>query len=89
MLSTERSQYEKWTPKSINHLSGRPITATEAASYGLVAKVFPVETLVEEAVKTADHIAGLSQVDIYADDYKQHGQSLFKKSQFFVMIMTL
>ena len=63
MLSTERSQYEKWTPKSINHLSGRPITATEAASYGLVAKVFPVETLVEEAVKTADHIAGLSQVD--------------------------
>ena len=44
------------------HCSGRPITASEAASYGLVAKVFPVEQLVEEAVKTADHIAGLSQV---------------------------
>ena len=43
------------------HCSGRPITASEAASYGLVAKVFPVEQLVEEAVKTADHIAGLSQ----------------------------
>ena len=41
---------------------GRPITASEAASYGLVSKVFPVEDLVEEAVKTADHIAGLSQV---------------------------
>ena len=27
-----------------------------------MAKVFPVEQLVEEAVKTADHIAGLSQV---------------------------
>ena len=43
-------------------LPGRPITATEAASYGLVAKVFPVENLIDEAVKTADHIAGLSQV---------------------------
>ena len=45
-------------------ISGRPITAAEAASYGLVSKVFPVEDLVEEAVKTADHIAGLSQVFI-------------------------
>lgn len=53
----------------IDYLSGRPITATEAASYGLVSKVFPVEHLVEEAVKTADHIAGLSQVsDDYSDD---------------------
>ena len=49
--------------KKYNNLSGRPITAAEAASYGLVAKVFPVESLVEEAVKTADHIAGLSQVN--------------------------
>ena len=43
-------------------MPGRPITASEAASYGLVAKVFPVENLLDEAVKTADHIAGLSQV---------------------------
>jgi len=46
------------------NLTGRPITAAEAASYGLVAKVFPVESLVEEAVKTADHIAGLSQIAV-------------------------
>merc|ERR1711962_1838710 len=46
------------------NLTGRPVTASEAASYGLVAKVFPVEQLVEEAVKTADHIAGLSQIAV-------------------------
>jgi len=46
------------------NLTGRPITAAEAASYGLVSKVFPVDQLVEEAVKTADHIAGLSQIAV-------------------------
>merc|ERR1712001_240963 len=46
------------------NLTGRPITASEAASYGLVSKVFPVEDLVEEAVKTADHTAGLSQIAV-------------------------
>merc|ERR1719150_1486557 len=46
------------------NLTGIPMTASEAASYGLVSKVFPVEDLVEEAVKTADHIAGLSQIAV-------------------------
>merc|ERR1712156_1132614 len=46
------------------NLTGIPMGADEAASYGLVAKVFPVEQLVEEAVKTADHIAGLSQIAV-------------------------
>ena len=66
-LAKHENNAATWNPcsKSNNncvHCSGRPINASEAASYGLVAKVFPVEQLVEEAVKTADHIAGLSQV---------------------------
>jgi len=44
------------------NLTGIPISAAEAASYGLVSKVFPPETLVEEAVKTADKIAGHSKI---------------------------
>ena len=44
------------------NLTGIPIGAAEAASYGLVSKVFPPETLVEEAVKTADKIASHSKI---------------------------
>ena len=44
------------------NLTGIPINAAEAASYGLVSKVFPPETLVEEAIKTADKIASHSKI---------------------------
>jgi len=44
------------------NLTGVPITAQEASSYGLVSKVFPAESLVEEAVKTADKIASHSKI---------------------------
>lgn len=44
------------------NLTGVPIGAKEAASYGLVSKVFPPDTLVAEAVKTADIIAGHSKI---------------------------
>merc|ERR1712112_124247 len=44
------------------NLTGIPISAAEAASYGLMGKVFPPETLVDEAVKTADKIAGHSKI---------------------------
>lgn len=41
-------------------LTGRMMDAKEAESSGLVAKVFPAEKLVEEAVKSAATIAGYS-----------------------------
>ncbi|TPX49155.1 hypothetical protein SeMB42_g01940 [Synchytrium endobioticum] len=41
-------------------LKGNMITAEEAEKAGLVARVYPVETLVDEAVKTAEVIAGYS-----------------------------
>jgi len=44
------------------NLTGVPITAQEASSYGLVSKVFPAESLLEEAVKTADKIASHSKI---------------------------
>jgi len=43
-------------------LTGDKISAQEAASAGLVSKVFPPETVVEEAVKTAEKIANHSKV---------------------------
>jgi len=46
------------------NLTGLPVSATEAAATGLVSKVFPSDTVVEEAVKTADHIAGLSKIAV-------------------------
>lgn len=44
------------------NLTGVPINAQEAASYGLVSKVFPPESLVDEAIKTADKIASHSKL---------------------------
>merc|ERR1712098_841525 len=44
------------------NLTGIPIGAAEAASYGLVSKVFPPDVLVSEAVKTADTIASHSKI---------------------------
>lgn len=46
------------------NLTGIPISATEAASAGLVSKVFPADQVVKEAVKTADHIASLSKIAV-------------------------
>lgn len=46
------------------NLTGVPINAQEAASYGLVSKVFPPESLVEEAIKTADKIASHSKITV-------------------------
>ena len=40
------------------NLTGIPIDAQTALQHGLVSKVFPVETVVNEAVKTADVISG-------------------------------
>jgi len=46
------------------NLTGLPITATEAAAAGLVSKVLPANEVVDEAVKTADHIGGLSKIAV-------------------------
>merc|ERR1719145_194429 len=44
------------------NLTGTPITAQEASQYGLVSRIYPAESLVEEAVKTADKIASHSKI---------------------------
>ena len=44
------------------NLTGTPITAQEASEWGLVSRVFPAESLVDEAVKTADKIASHSKI---------------------------
>merc|ERR1711915_810502 len=44
------------------NLTGAPITAQEASEYGLVSRIYPAESLVEEAVKTADKIASHSKI---------------------------
>lgn len=45
-------------------LTGVPITAQEAASSGLVSKVFPADQLLNETVKIAEKIASHSQVAV-------------------------
>ena len=49
------------------NLTGVPITAQEASQYGLVSRVIPAESLVEEAVKTADKIASHSKIIVQVD----------------------
>ena len=44
------------------NLTGVPITAQEASEYGLVSRVYPAESLVDETVKTADKIASHSKI---------------------------
>jgi len=44
------------------NLTGVPITAEEASNWGLVSRVFPAASLVEEAVKSADKIASHSKI---------------------------
>jgi enoyl-CoA hydratase len=46
-------------------LTGRMIDAVEAERMGLVARIIPAETLVEEAVATAQHIASFSRPAVY------------------------
>merc|ERR1712156_208534 len=46
------------------NLTGIPMGAAEAASCGLVSKVFPPENLVAGAVKTADVIASHSKITV-------------------------
>ena len=53
------------------NLTGVPITAQEASQYGLVSRVIPAESLVEEAVKTADKIASHSKIIVQVD-YCEH-----------------
>jgi len=43
-------------------LTGNQFSAQEAASMGLVSKVFPADQLIPEALKTADKIASNSKI---------------------------
>ena len=46
-------------------LTGRMIDAEEAERMGLVARIIPAEKLIDEAVATAQHIAGFSRPAVY------------------------
>ena len=43
-------------------LTGDPISAHEAEKAGLVSKVFPVDALVDESIKTAERICQHSKI---------------------------
>lgn len=45
-------------------LADRRLSAQEAAQYGLVNRVYPIESYFEEAIKLASKIAGMSQVAV-------------------------
>lgn len=47
-------------------LTGRMIDAAEALASGLVARVFPAESFMDEVMKTADAIAGYGRVAVAA-----------------------
>merc|ERR1712233_149744 len=66
------------------NLTGIPMGAAEAASRGLVSKVFPPENLVAEAVKTADTIASHSKITVqickeatFATEDRKEGMTAF------------
>ena len=63
------------------NLTGTPITAQEASEYGLVSRIYPAESLVEEAVKTADKIASHSKiiVQVIQDQCRQQTSFLNKQ----------
>jgi enoyl-CoA hydratase len=46
-------------------LTGRMMDAEEAERAGLVSRILPADSLLEEAIKTADMIAGLSRPAVY------------------------
>lgn len=45
-------------------LANRQLTAQEALQYGLVNRVYPVETYLDEAVKLAEKVAGMPRVAV-------------------------
>ncbi|CAG8543811.1 2661_t:CDS:10 [Acaulospora colombiana] len=47
-------------------LSGRKFSAQEAEKWGLVSRIFPVDKVLEEAIKLGQEIAGLSQPSVQA-----------------------
>jgi enoyl-CoA hydratase/carnithine racemase len=58
---TQRLTYAVGKAKAMEMcLTGNPITAQEAEKAGLVAKVVPAESLLAEAIKTANQIASNS-----------------------------
>jgi len=47
-------------------LSGRKFSAQEAERWGLVSKIFPVDKVLEEAIKLGQEIGSLSQPSVQA-----------------------
>lgn len=51
-------------PSHPHTFTGERISAQEAEKVGLVSKVFPVDQLVDEAVKLGERISGMSKVAV-------------------------